>query len=198
MVKKAKLDILEAQLDEKSEDVTQDDFPLEQGQVDRQTAGHFMEMIRSWVHAYPLRVVLLSFALFGLIVGSYVMFYYGMAVKSSATRDKSPLSENSNPEMERMAFLGGMVIDQKDERGNIRIAFCNIALDLEKPQAANTIANRIDVRDAVYSILKRKKVEDGLSTGGRDLLKLELKNDLNRLLGDNLIKNVYITSYEVN
>ena len=77
--------------------------------------------------------------------------------------------------------------------------FCDVALDLEKPRTAQVIdSDRVDVRNVIYTLLKKETVKEGLSPEGRGHLKERLKNELNDLFGENLVKNIYFTRYEVN
>ncbi len=39
----------------------------------------------------------------------------------------------------KMAFFEGFVVDQKDEKGNIWIVFCDVALELEKPKTTKSL-----------------------------------------------------------
>jgi flagellar basal body-associated protein FliL len=91
-----------------------------------------------------------------------------------------------------------MVVDQKDEKGNIRIVFCDVALELENHKTAGAIeGDRVDVRSVIYAVLKKEPAQEGLSPEGRGRLKEKLKNELNGLFGENRVKEVYFTRYEL-
>ncbi|TRZ50000.1 hypothetical protein D4S03_07485 [bacterium] len=90
-----------------------------------------------------------------------------------------------------------MVVDQKDEKGNIRIVFCDVALELVNHKTSAIDGDRIDVRSVIYAVLKKEPAQEGLSPVGRGRLKEKLKNELNGFFGANLVKDVYFTRYEL-
>ena len=50
------------------------------------------------------------------------------------------------------------------------------------------------IKDSVLTILSSKTATD-LDTNNREKIKLEIKNDLNRKIGSDIIQNVYFTSF---
>jgi flagellar basal body-associated protein FliL len=142
--------------------------------------------------------MLISVVMLGLIAGIFISLNKGIDEREPAEQKKLSVTEILTP-AEGMVLFNGFIIDQKDEKGNIWIVFCDVALELDKAKMAKDIdSDRVDVRNVIYTLLQKETVKEGLSPEGRTRLKEKLKNELNNLFGDNLVKNIYFTSYEMN
>lgn len=204
MAKKAKLDILEIAPDEPSGETQQDQATAENGRDDgssgEQTGDDFSSRAMGWVRKPLFWIILISLAFLSLTAGILVSFYQSMDGDAPApvAQKKQDVSGTPFPEAKRSALFGGMVVDQKDENGHIRIVFCDVAIELENHKTASAIdGERVDVRKVIYAVLKKEPVQEGLSPEGRGRLKEKLKNELNGLFGENLVKGVYFTRYEL-
>jgi len=202
MAKKAKLDILEITIDEKSEDKLSDDITLEEKEDkvsnEKRAGADILSKVKGWVRKPLFWIMLISVVMLGLIAGIFIGLYEGIDERGPVEQKKRAVTGIPAP-AEGMALFEGFVIDQKDEKGNIWIVFCDVALELEKPRTAQAIdSDRVDVRNVIYILLKKETVKEGLSPEGRSHLKEKLKNELNNLFGENLVKNIYFTRYEVN
>ena len=201
MAKKAKLDILEITIDKKSEDKLHDDITLEEKENkesnEKQISADLMSRVKRWVRKPLLWIMLISMIVLGLIAGITIGLYKdidegGPVEKAKREATGVPVS------VESVVLFEGFIVDQKDEKGNVWIVFCDVALELNEPKTVKDIdSNRVDVRGVIYTLLKKETVKEGLSTEGRIRLKEKLKNDLNRLFGENLVKKIYFTRYEI-
>ena len=198
MAKKAKLDILEISVDEDIAAAPPDQLTAEK-EVEPGSAGtSFSSKMRAWAGKPLFWIILSTVVLLGSISGIFIWYNQGKDREAVVASKGQSTAESLSPGQEKTAILEGFVIDQKDEKGNIRIVLCDIALELERAQVTGAISDRIDVRNVVYSVLKGKKTEEGLLPAGRDRLTTELLSEMKRLLGENTIKAVYFTRYEVN
>jgi len=202
MAKKAKLDILEITIDEKSEDKLHDDITLEEKEEesDEKRSGlDILSKIKGWVRKPLFWIMLISVVMLGLIGGIFISLNEGMDEKGPVEQKKRAVSGIPVPAEVKMVLFEGFVIDQRDEKGNTWIVFCDVALELDKPETAKTVdSDRVDVRNVIYTLLKQETVKEGLSSEGKTRLKERLRNELNNLFGENLIKNIYFTRYEMN
>lgn len=202
MAQKAKLDILEIAPEEPGGEVKQDEAIAEEekgvGSSGEQTGGDFSSKIIGWVRKPLFWIILIAVAFLGLTAGVLISFYQSMDRDALAMHKKQAVSATPFPEVKPGALFEGMVVDQKDEQGNIRILFCDVALELENHKTASAIGgDRIDVRIVLYNVLKKEPAKEGLSPEGRGRLKEKMKNELNGLFGENLVKDVYFTRYEL-
>jgi flagellar basal body-associated protein FliL len=202
MAKKAKLDILEIAPEEPGGETQQDEATAEKARDDgssgEQTCGDFRSKVIRWVRKPLSWIILIAFAVFGLNAGIVITFYQSVDEDAPATQKKQAVSITPLPGVKQGALVEGMVVDQKDEKGNIRIVFCDVVFELENHKTAKAIdGDRIDVRSAIYAVLKKEPVQEGLSPEGRGRLKEKLKNELKGLFGENPVKEVYFTRYEL-
>jgi flagellar basal body-associated protein FliL len=194
MAKKAKLDILEIAPEEPNGETQQD---VAAADVE-QTGGDFSSKVIGWVRKPLFWIILIAIAFLGLTAGILISFYQSMDGEAPAVQKKQAVSVTPVPETKQGALFEGMVVDQKDENGNIRIVFCDVALELENRKTAGAIdGDRVDVRSVIYAVLKKEPAFEGLSPEGRGRLKEKLKNELNGLFGENLVNDVYFTRYEL-
>jgi flagellar basal body-associated protein FliL len=202
MVNKAKIDILEIDPDEPDGETGQDEASAEKGEenefIGEKTGRDYPAKAIEWVRKPLFWIILMSVVCLGSVAGILIGFYQSMDGDVSTVQKKQAVSEISSPEAKRSAIFEGIVVDQKDEHGNIRIVFCDVAIELENREMASAVdGNRIDVRSVIHTVLKKEEAKEGLSPEGRGRLKEKLKNELNGLFGENLVKGVYFMSYEL-
>ena len=182
-----------------------------------------MRLLKTAKRKYLL-ILVISVLVITVAGGSIWLFYGGerkkepaMRKNESAIKEKEPAIQGKEsaiiekksavieeeslkkaiPAAGKMVLFNNFVVDARDKKGDMRIVFCDIAIELEKTQAAGVESERVDLRSVIHAVLKRKQVVDGLSPEGRNLIKIELINELNRLLGEKSVKNIYITRFEV-
>jgi flagellar FliL protein len=200
VAKKAKIDILDIHINKENRtpfgDETADDSVL-----DSLADGMGDDKKHRWISRLgagrsKILLILIVTILFVAIAGGAIWLYKGKGNKESV-----PTQEDARkkviPAGERVAVFDHFVVDVRDKKGDIRVAFCDIAVELEHPRATGNTGEQVELRNVIYSVLKRKPIVEGLSPEGRDLIKIELKNELNRLLGEKTVKNIYITRFEV-
>ena len=174
MAKKAKLDILEITIDEKSEDKLHDDITLEakEEESDEKRSGlDILSKIKGWVRKPLFWIMLISVVMLGLIGGIFISLNEGMDEKGPVEQKKRAVSGIPVPAEVKMVLS----------------------------ETAKTVdSDRVDVRNVIYTLLKQETVKEGLSSEGKTRLKERLRNELNNLFGENLIKNIYFTRYEMN
>lgn len=206
MAKKAKLDILEIAPEGPGGETEQIDATVENGAADgspaEQAGGDFRSKVFEWIRRPLFWIILVSVVFLGLTAGIWVGVYQSMNGDAPAVEKKEAVSkavsETPSPKEKQSVLFEGMVVDQKDETGNIRIVFCDVALELEDQKRTSAIdGDRIDVRIVIYDVLNKEPVREGLSPEGRGRLKEKLKRELNGLFGENLVKEVYFTRYEL-
>jgi flagellar basal body-associated protein FliL len=203
MAKKAKLDILEITIDEKSEDKLPDDVILEEkedeGSDEKHNGGDILSKVKGWVRKPLFWIIMISVVMLGLIAGIFISLHEGIDERGRVEQKRQTVSGMPVLVEEKIVLFEGFVVDQKDDKGNIWIVLCDVALELDEPRTAKDIdSDRVDVRDVIYTILKKETMKEGLSLEGRTHLKDMIKKDLNNLLGENQIKNIYFTRYEIN
>ena len=200
MGRKAKLDTLDISIDEKAEETIQEEISLEKEEDisgEERIAEGFSSKVRAWIHKPVFWIILTSVVLLSSITGILIWLNYGQDTKATVTQNGNTTSGTSKPAEGKIALFEGFVVDLKDEKGNIRIVFCDIALELEKLQFTDAVSSRIDARNLIYTIIKRKKIEELSTPEMRDRLKTELKNELDILLGEKIVKSVFFTRFEV-
>jgi flagellar basal body-associated protein FliL len=203
MVKKAEIDILEiipVESDGGKQQVAETASKENQEGPEGGISGEdYASKIMRYVHKPLCWVILVSMAYLGSVAGILIDYYQNTdGASPPAVQKKQDVAEAPFPEPSQGVFLEGIVVDQKDRHDIIKIVFCDVALELENCETANTIADdRIDVKNAIHAVLEKADAEEGLSPEGRVRLKEKLRTELNGLLGENMVKNVYFMNYEM-
>lgn len=204
MAKKAKLDILEVSIDQKIEETpppSEESQSLEEdAPVEQPLSESRIGKLKVWVRVHLPWLVVIFVILIALIAAGVFLWYHSTAEVKAPVVDlpKTEVAPVIPPVKNEIVPLEGFVIDQRDDKANMRLAYCDIAVELGNPELAKSLGERIDVREVIYAALKRIKAEDGFSLEKRNLLKEEIKSDLNGLLGEKAVSRVYITNYELN
>lgn len=98
---------------------------------------------------------------------------------------------------EPIARLNGFMINIKDSKGNQRVLVCDVWLELGTGRQVKEIEDRVDVRNAVYTMAKSKSVAIWVSPEERQAVKKEIFTRLNDMLGEGAVRKVYFMRVEV-
>jgi flagellar basal body-associated protein FliL len=93
------------------------------------------------------------------------------------------------------AYFKDFVIDLKDKTGKSKILLCDVAFNLSEEKSIADLENRKDIRNLIYQTVKGKNSIALKSLEERKLLKKELSQELNKMVGDGIVKNVYFINY---
>ena len=196
MVKKAELDIQEIAVDEDgllAEAVPDPEAEGESGAAAPRADGKARvkgQRILWWALGTGL-------ALLGATAGWWAVAQRGNEAPPPAGPRSPALEARPLPVAGNMALLEGLIVDQTDERGDLRVLFCDLALELASPEMAKTAGERMEVRAAVYDFLRREVAREGLTRAGRERIKTGITSGLNQIMGENGVKTVYFMHYEL-
>jgi flagellar basal body-associated protein FliL len=202
MAKKAKLDVLDITINENREGEPQDEEVLHTESDEKPIDGVLPKLMK-WIRRPLAWILLVSVVVLGSITGVLIHFLHREEVKAPIVQKQKADQQIPAQSMKTMqpapqiTLFEGFVIDQKDDKGNIRMVFCDVALEQENTKVASTLnGERLDVRNVIHMTLRREVASEGPE--GRIRLKAELIKEINTLLGDRVVNNVYFTRYEVN
>lgn len=201
MAKKAKLDVLEIGPKEPEVDSQAVEAAAESGEGESSgeiAGGAILSGILERARRPLFRIILIVIVFLGLAVGIMSGFYQKMDEEAANGHVKRAGPAIPLPPPKPGAIFEGIVVDQKDEKGNTRIVFCDVAIEMDdKKRAGEVKGDRADARIAIYAVLNKEPAQEGLTPEGRGRLKEKLKSELNGLFGENLVKEVYFTRYEM-
>lgn len=205
MVEKAKLDILENLPDieiadaEIQTEMQAEPFPL---------SGRKWALNKLFLLVVPALVAV-------LVVITGVLWFYLARTDTAMTRLKSgtpaAMIENkesikaekiskqtaSEPVKTNKAYFAGFIIDLKDKTGKSKILMCDVAVNVSEGGNAAELETRTDIRSLIYQAATGKNAGVLRSLEERKKLKNELLRELNKMLGDGIIKDVYFTNYVI-
>lgn len=198
MAKKATLDILDIKVDEIEQEEPQGDAVPEIAKADLSGSlfGRLLTLLGQWCRNWLFWVILAGAALSIAAVLAFLL-QAGPAKKTSVVPEKAPPVGAAAPASGQTILLTGFVVDLKDDRGSARVVFCDMALRLERMHKEEAGRGWVESRNLIHAVLKRKKVRELLLADDRNRLKIELKDRLNTLLGENSVKDVYFTRFEI-
>jgi flagellar basal body-associated protein FliL len=102
--------------------------------------------------------------------------------------------------MEPCVAKGGRIdvddfsIDLKDRQGRYRFLVCDLILELGRDFRL-TGDRRVDIRKTVYATAKKNGNDLLKSSEAQKIFKQEVKGQLNQLLGEDTVQEVYITKF---
>jgi flagellar basal body-associated protein FliL len=92
-------------------------------------------------------------------------------------------------------YFKDFIIDLKDTSGKSKILVCDVAIDVSENQNVAPLVNSKDVREIIYRTAKGKSAVALRSLEERKRLKNEMAIELEKMLGEGIVKNVYFTNY---
>jgi len=94
-------------------------------------------------------------------------------------------------------YYKDFIIDLKDTSGKSKILVCDVAIDVIENENAAQLVNNKDVRKIIYRTAKGKSAVALKSLEERKRLKNEMAKELEKMLGEGVIKNVYFINYVI-
>lgn len=132
------------------------------------------------------------FLVVGILLGAVVAFGASKVLLGKGKEEKK--EEKVLPE--HTVELDEFVVNLADGSHYAKVT---IALGLEKPLGGGEHGKvepklLVPMRDTVITVLSSKSMNQLVTNEGKEQLKEELKEKLNKLLGDEVVKQVYFTS----
>jgi flagellar basal body-associated protein FliL len=137
-----------------------------------------------------------------VVVFSVMMHSRGKTVKTvPAVLPKQAAAVPTVPAVmmkEEIVTLKGFVIHLTDGGGNYRTLLCDIALVLnDRAEDVKKFEQRVDVRNLIYATAKSKGASLLDPRNDRNVLRREINDKVNGLVGGNKVKSVYFTEFLV-
>jgi flagellar basal body-associated protein FliL len=201
-VQKAKLDILE-----NLPDIEIADAPIEPGEA---SAAEFPVSKEKWAISKLLLIGAPLLIVF-LLISGVLWFYLGKKVitphkppvaaleqkagKKEAAGNVSSLIVSSESIKVNKVYFNDFIIDLKDKAGKSKILMCDVVLDVNEEKNIARLERGQNVRNLIYQTAKGKNAVALRSLEERKRLKKEIAVELNKIFGEDIVKNVYFTSF---
>jgi flagellar basal body-associated protein FliL len=199
MIQKAKLDLLENLPDIEIIDapVVVDESPLviPPGSQERWAFNKLL-----FIGAPVLVVLIILSAGVWLVLSKFVLSANkGKVVAPISIIEKTEVSAAPIAEPIKMntVYFKDFLIDLKDAKGKSKILLCDVAFDLSEDKNTADLETRTDLRNMIYNTAKGKSIGSLKSTDDRKKFKKELADEMIKILGDGVVKNVYFTNYVI-
>jgi flagellar basal body-associated protein FliL len=205
MVEKAKLDVLENLPDIELTDVKRQ--PEEQDESSLSASGERWALNKLLLIGAPALIVVL------VITGA--LWFYLTRSDNTVTKLKSgtpaAMIENKKPvSAEKIStqatiepvkanniYFKDFIVDLKDKTGKSKILLCDVVFDVNEAEKIAELENRNDIRNLIYQTATGRNAVVLRSIEERKRLKKDLLQELNKILGDGVVKNVYFTNYVI-
>ena len=136
-----------------------------------------------------------------LIVGIVVIVVAGTAVllltSPKGGGEGGEEVKKSHPENTVIYSMEPIVVNLFDPTGRRYIQIA-LALELENKKMEEEVKNNEPkIKDVIISVLSSKTPEEVLQPQAKELIKKELLQKINEVLGENVVLHIYITQYIV-
>jgi flagellar basal body-associated protein FliL len=205
VVKKARIDLLDMAAElEDGVSPRDEDHGEVAPDMDRQDpdAGKKTGWMREWLRRLKpgkhklLWIIGMSFILIALTGGWVWLFYVDVEKRDVLTKERADAA-TVLPPAEQTGLFDDFVVNVRDQKGDIRIVLCDLFVKLENPQVVLTEEERVKIREVIHAVLKRTSIDSNLLVEARNRIKIEIKEELDGLMGEKSAKNIYITRFEV-
>lgn len=136
-------------------------------------------------------IIIAVVALAGVAAGAYFLspFLFSGNKTESGKNIETKVSEGVNFNLEPF------VVNLMDQ-GGTRYLKVSIQLELSNPKVSEYAKNKTpQIRDAIITLLTNKTSEELITPEGKLLLKDEIKQRANQILGEGNVINVYLTDF---
>lgn len=117
--------------------------------------------------------------------------------KKTVNTEKINLPPAGQPIKVNTAYLKDFIIDLKDKAGKSKILLCDIVFDLTEEKNTVELENRKDIRKLVCQTAASRNAIVLRSIEERRKLKNELREEVNKMLGGEIVKNIYFLNYVI-
>lgn len=189
MVQKAKLDILENLPDVEIPDTI----------IMPEAQDGSIPLKEKWA-LNKLLLIVVPVLIVVLVIGGALWFYLGKD-NSNLSRPQIDSHPESNPAAtvelakQNFVYFKDFIIDLKDKSGKGKILLCDVVIDLSEDKVITELASNRDIRSTIYLAAKTKSPIALRSIEERKRLKKEILQEMNKMLGEGIVKNVYFTNY---
>jgi flagellar basal body-associated protein FliL len=94
-----------------------------------------------------------------------------------------------------MAVMDDFNVDVKDDKGNKRLLSCGFLLEMAPHEDGKSIEGKLEIRKLIFETLHKRTASDLFRNDEKKEIKKEIMDGVNRLLGAERIKEIYITKY---
>ncbi|MEN6469425.1 MAG: flagellar basal body-associated FliL family protein [Smithella sp.] len=95
----------------------------------------------------------------------------------------------------KRVYLKDFMIDLKDAKGNNYVLMCDVAFDVGSKIKSDQLENNAGIRDIICKTAQSRGVVALRSVEERKKMKKELAAELEKILGEGSVKNVYFLNY---
>ncbi len=199
MVEKAKLDVLE-----NLPDIEITDVKIQAEEQSFSVAQKKWALNKLFLIAAPAIIVV-------LVITGVLWFYLTRTVTTAKLKSGTQVTAiekkktvnaekiSTQAPIERLkannVYFNDFIIDLKDKTGKSKILMCDVVFDVSEADKIGDLENRSDIRSLIYSTATGRNAVVLRSIEERKRLKQELLQELNKMLGDGIVKNVYFTNY---
>ena len=199
MVEKAKLDVLE-----NLPDIEITDVKIQAEEQSFSVAQKKWALNKLFLMAAPAIIVV-------LVITGVLWFYLTRTVTTAKLKSGTQVTAiekkktvnaekiSTQAPIERLkannVYFNDFIIDLKDKTGKSKILMCDVVFDVSEADKIGDLENRSDIRSLIYSTATGRNAVVLRSIEERKRLKQELLQELNKMLGDGIVKNVYFTNY---
>ncbi|MFA5183097.1 MAG: flagellar basal body-associated FliL family protein [Syntrophales bacterium] len=94
-----------------------------------------------------------------------------------------------------VAVMDGFNVDVKDDKGVVRLLSCGFILELAPHEDGKALESRLEIRKLIFDILHKRRVGDLIRNDEKKEIKKEITDGVNRLLGAEKVRDIYITKF---
>jgi flagellar basal body-associated protein FliL len=190
MIKKVRLDITAS---------PEDEYTAGEVEIEKEITGQEEPDIHSrWYPGKRVMIMVLAGVTFLAVSLSSLGIYLWQQDKKAKAAARAKLEAQAVAGLkEPIARLNGFMVNIKDSKGNQRVLVCDVWLELGTGRQVKEIENRVDVRNAVYTMAKSKSVAIWVSPEERQSIKKEIFIRLNGMLGEGVVRKVYFMRVQV-
>ena len=153
--------------------------------------GTTVSVAMDWVRHHRGQTYGTCGILFILVVAVSVGLYL-KGPRPDAARGKG--AETPAAALESVFSFDNFTIDLKDPQGKYKLLICDVVLELNRPDMM-TEEKKVVIRKTIYETARKKSPDLLSSSQAHRVFKRQISSELNSLMGQEAIRDVYVTKF---
>lgn len=121
----------------------------------------------------------------------------GRTGQNTSSEVNDPMvSNNTNPELGKNVYTLDDIIVNPAETDGKRLLLVSVGLDMPDKQQKDMLKDKeVIIKDRIITVLSSKRIDELNSPGYKDSLRIELAEDLNKMLAGHRINKIYFSKF---
>jgi flagellar basal body-associated protein FliL len=153
--------------------------------------GKSVSAAMDWVRRHRVR----AYSACGIVLILVVVVSVGLYLRGSRPdTDREKGAAPPTAALQSVFPFENFTIDLKDPKGQYKLLICDVVVELNRPDLM-TEEKKAVIRKTIYETARKKSLDLLSSSQAHRVFKRQISSELNSLMGQEVIRDVYVTKF---